>query len=288
MSKILVTGAKGQLGCEIEELSKNYHDSFLFADKTTLDISEKETAELLITENEIDTIINCAAYTAVDKAESDEENAYKINHIGVENLAKIAKKRDIKLIHISTDYVFDGRHYKPYQPTDTTNPNGIYGKSKRAGEEAIMMIAPKDTLIIRTSWVYSSYQANFVKTMLHLGKTKEQLTVIDDQVGTPTYARDLAKAILDILPQLHNNQPKIYHYTNEGVLSWYDFAKEIMRMAKRDCKIVPIATKDYPTPATRPHYSLLDKSDIKNDFDIEIPYWKDSLDDCLTKMGERR
>ena len=288
MSKILVTGAKGQLGGEIEALSHAYHDSFLFADKTTLDISDKEAVKTLIEKEQIDTIINCAAYTAVDKAESDVENAYKINHIGTKNLAELAKEKALKLIHISTDYVFDGKHYKPYQPNDTTNPNGIYGKSKLSGEEALMSSAPKNTLIIRTAWVYSSFGNNFVKTMLNLGKSKEQLTVIDDQVGTPTYARDLAKAILDILPKVNNDKPTIYHYSNEGVLSWYDFAKEIMRMAKLECKIVPIATKDYPTPAARPHYSLLDKSDIKRDFNLEIPYWKDSLDACLKEMGERR
>ncbi len=288
MSKILVTGAKGQLGSEIEALSSAYHDSFVFADKSTLDISDKEAVKTLIEKEQIDTIINCAAYTAVDKAESDAENAYKINHLATQNLAQIAKEKTLKLIHISTDYVFDGKHYKPYQPNDTTNPNGIYGKSKLAGEEALMSSAPKNTLIIRTAWVYSSFGNNFVKTMLNLGKNKEKLTVIDDQVGTPTYARDLAKAILDILPKVNNDKPKIYHYSNEGVLSWYDFAKEIMRMAKLDCKIVPIATKDYPTPATRPHYSLLDKSDIKRDFNLEIPYWKDSLDACLKEMGERR
>ncbi len=288
MSNILVTGVKGQLGSEIKELSTNYHDNFTFTDRTALDITNKEAIKKIVEENHIDAIINCAAYTAVDKAESDEANAYKINYLATKNLAEIAKEKALKFIHISTDYVFDGKNYKPYEEDDTTNPNGIYGKTKLAGEKAIQKIAPKQTIMIRTSWVYSSYGNNFVKTMLRLGKTKEKLTVINDQVGTPTYAKDLAKTILDIIPQIDNDKPEIYHYANEGVLSWYDFAKEIMRMAKLPCKIEPIATKDYPTPATRPHFSLLNKAKIKADFHVEVPFWKDSLDVCLKEMGERR
>ncbi len=288
MSNILVTGANGQLGSEIKSLAKSYHDSFTFTNKESLDISDKEAIMIAIQKNNIDTIINCAAYTAVDKAETDEYNADKINAQGTKNLAQIAKEKGLKLIHISTDYVFDGKNYKPYEEDDKTNPNGIYGKTKLAGEKAIEEIAPANTIMIRTSWVYSSYGNNFVKTMLNLGKTKEKLTVINDQVGTPTYAKDLAKAILDIVPQLSNDKPKIYHYSNEGVLSWYDFAKEIMRMAKLDCKIEPIATKDYPTPATRPHFSLLNKAKIKAEFGVDVPFWKDSLDACLREMGERR
>jgi dTDP-4-dehydrorhamnose reductase len=288
MANILVTGSSGQLGSEIAVLSANYHDNFFFMDRESLDISDKEAIEEVVNNEHIDVIINCAAYTAVDKAEEDADNADKINHQGVKNLAQVAKERAIKLIHISTDYVFDGKHYKPYEENDQTNPNGIYGKTKLAGEKAIMIVSPKNTIMIRTSWVYSSFGNNFVKTMLKLGKTKEKLTVINDQVGTPTYARDLAQAILDILPQLNNDKPEIYHYSNEGVLSWYDFAKEIMKMAKLACEIEPIATKDYPTPATRPHFSLLNKAKIKKDFDIEVPFWKDSLHACLTKMGEKR
>ncbi len=288
MSNILVTGANGQLGSEIKELSNSYHDSFTFTNRESLDISDKEAIMIAVKENDIDTIINCAAYTAVDKAETDEDNAEMINAKGTRNLAQIAKEKELKLIHISTDYVFDGKHYKPYNENDETNPNGVYGKTKLLGEKAIQEISPKNSIMIRTSWVYSSYGNNFVKTMLNLGKTKEKLTVINDQVGTPTYARDLAKAILDIVPQLNNERPEIYHYSNEGVLSWYDFAKEIMRMAKLDCKIEPIATKDYPTPATRPHFSLLNKAKIKADFGVDVPFWKDSLDACLKEMGERR
>ena len=287
MSNILVTGSNGQLGSEIKALSQNYDDHFVFTDKESLDIGDKEAVLKIVQENNIDTIINCAAYTAVDRAESDEESANKINHLAVRNLAQVAKDEDLKLIHISTDYVFDGKNYKPYVENEPTNPNGVYGKTKLMGEKAIEEISPKNSIIIRTSWVYSSFGNNFVKTMLKLGKTKERLTVINDQVGTPTYARDLAKAILDILPQINNDKPQIYHYSNEGVLSWYDFAKEIMKMAKLKCEIEPIATKEYPTPATRPHFSLLNKAKIKKDFGITIPCWKDSLDACLREMGER-
>lgn len=288
MFNILVTGANGQLGSEIRALHANYPYNFFFTDKTELDITDKNAAEEFIERTGVDTIINCAAYTAVDKAETDKENTDRINHLAVKNLAEISKKRDIQLIHISTDYVFDGKNYKPYNEDDTPNPNGIYGKTKLEGEKAMMQINPKDSVIIRTSWVYSSYGTNFVKTMLRLGKEKESLGVIFDQVGTPTYARDLAKAVLEILPNIKNEKVEIYNYSNEGVLSWYDFAKEIMRMAKLNCKIDPIETKEYPTPAERPHYSLLNKSKIKKEFDITIPFWKDSLDECLKIMGERR
>jgi len=289
MSNILVTGANGQVGSEIQELSSTYHDNtFTFTDRTQLDITNKEAIKRIVEKERIDVIVNCAAYTAVDKAETDEENTDKINHQATKNLAEIAKEKNLKLIHISTDYVFDGKNYKPYEEDDQTNPNSIYGKTKLSGEQSIQEISPKNTIMIRTSWVYSSYGANFVKTMLNLGKTKEKLTVINDQVGTPTYAKDLAKAILDIIPQIDNDKPEIYHYSNEGVLSWYDFAKEIMKMAKLRCKIDPIATKDYPTPATRPHFSLLNKAKIKQRYQVEVPFWKDSLYECLVKMGEKR
>ncbi len=288
MINVLVTGSNGQLGSEIRELSSKYTYNFYFTDSTTLDITDFTKVKEFIKMNDINTIINCAAYTAVDKAEEDESNAEKINHLAVKNLATIAKEKNIKLIHISTDYVFDGKNFKPYSEDDSTNPNGVYGKTKLDGENAMREINPLNSFIIRTSWVYSSFGANFVKTMLRLGKERDSLGVIFDQVGTPTYARDLAKAILDIIPQVKNHIVEICNYSNEGVLSWYDFAKEIMRMAKVDCQINPIETKEYPTPATRPHYSLLNKSKIKEEFGIMIPYWKDSLDECLTIMGERK
>jgi dTDP-4-dehydrorhamnose reductase len=286
MANVLVTGAGGQLGSELKELAPK--EGFWFTDRTDLDISDKEVLEKFITENKIDTIINCAAYTAVDKAEEDQESADKINHQAVRVMAELAKAKDLKLVHISTDYVFDGKGYKPYKEDDQTNPNSVYGATKRLGEEAILQIAPKNSIIIRTSWVYSSFGANFVKTMLRLGKEKKELGVIYDQIGTPTYARDLASAILEILPQIALQKPEIYHYSNEGAISWYDFAKEIMKMAKLSCQINPIETWQYPTPAARPHYSLLNKSKIKNDFGLQIPYWKDSLNECLHKLGERK
>jgi dTDP-4-dehydrorhamnose reductase len=288
MLNILVTGSKGQLGSEIKELSTAYDYNFFFTEKDNLDITDSHAVNKIIETNNIDIIINCAAYTAVDKAESDENSADAINHLAVKNLAHSAKEHDIKLIHISTDYVFDGTNYMPYTEEDKTNPNSVYGKTKLAGEQEIIGINPKNSIIIRTSWVYSSYGANFVKTMLKLAKEKKQLGVIYDQIGTPTYARDLATTILEILPQIKNEKVEIYHYSNEGVLSWYDFAKEIMRMSKSTCQINPIETYEYPTPVKRPHNSLLNKSKIKNEFNLSIPYWKDSLDECLQKMGERK
>jgi len=288
MSRILVTGSSGQVGSEIKVLSSNYSDIFLFTDKEELDITNKEDIENFVEENRIEIIINCAAYTAVDRAEEDEILADKVNHLAVKYLAEISKKKNIKFIHISTDYVFDGRNFRPYVERDKTNPNGVYGVTKLAGEEALEAVNPKNSIMIRTAWVYSSFGVNFVKTILRLGKEKKSLGVIFDQVGTPTYARDLAKTILDILPKIKNNTVEVYNYSNEGVLSWYDFAKEIMQMAKLDCQINPIETKSYPTPAKRPHYSVLNKAKIKERFNLSIPFWKDSLDDCLIVMGARR
>ena len=285
---ILVTGSNGQLGSEIKELSSKYEYNFFFTDRSNIDITKKESIKTFCQTNNINTIINCAAYTAVDKAESDEINADLINRKAVKKLALVSNELNIKLIHISTDYVFDGKTYKPYVEEFQTKPNSVYGKTKLNGENEMINVNPKNSIIIRTSWVYSSYGNNFVKTMLRLGKEKTELGVIFDQVGTPTYAAHLAIAILDIIPKLNNPKVEIYNYSNEGVLSWYDFAKEIMKMAKLNCKINPIETHQYPTPAKRPHYSLLNKSKIKSTFNIEIPYWKDGLDECLRKMGERK
>jgi dTDP-4-dehydrorhamnose reductase len=288
MLNVLVTGSHGQLGSEIKALSSSTPYKFFFTDKDTLDITYEAAIKNFVQEHNIDTIINCAAYTAVDQAEEDHVNADKINHLAVKYLAQISKEKKITLIHISTDYVFDGTNCKPYTETDPVNPQSVYGQTKLDGEKALLRINPANSIIIRTSWVYSSYGNNFVKTMLRLGKEREELGVIFDQVGTPTYARDLAKTILEITPKINSKNVEIYHYSNEGVLSWYDFAKEIMRMAKLDCHINPIETKEYPTPAKRPHYSLLNKSKIKEQFSITIPYWKDSLDECLKAMGERK
>lgn len=285
MTNILITGSDGQLGSELREISKSESSNtqFFFVNRTELDICNERQMKQFVTDNSINVIINCAAYTAVDKAEDDAKNADKINHLAVKYLAKISKENHIKLIHISTDYVFDGNNYKPYIESDITHPNGVYGQTKLDGENAILTINPLNSIIIRTSWVYSSYGANFVKTMLRLGKEKEELGVIFDQVGTPTYAKDLAQAILDIVPKVNNEQVEIYHYSNEGVCSWYDFAKTIFDITHIACRVNPIETKAYPTPAIRPHYSLLNKAKIKEDYNLVIPYWKDSLIVCLDK-----
>ncbi len=288
MPNILVTGSNGQLGSDIKELSINYNGNFYFTNKDQLDITSKKAIIDFCEKNKINIIINCAAYTAVDKAESEKILADKINHRAVKKLANISEAKDIKLIHISTDYVFDGLNYKPYIEEYQTNPKSVYGKTKLDGELEVLRINPKNSIIIRTSWIYSSYGTNFVKTMLKLGYDRYELDVIFDQIGTPTYGADLAKVILDIIPNIKNRKVEIYHYSNEGVLSWYDFAKEIMIISKLECNINPIETKNYPTPATRPHYSLLNKSKIKKDFNIVIPYWKDSLNECLKKMGEKK
>ncbi len=288
MRRVLITGANGQLGSELRELSSSYEDTFFFADKSALDITDKDAVQSFVYENNIDAIVNCAAYTAVDKAESEPELADKINRLAVKNLAQIAKEKGATLVHISTDYVFDGKNYRPYLEDDATNPNGVYGISKLGGENEMVAINPKNSAIIRTSWVYSSYGQNFVKTIVRLAKERDGLGVVYDQIGTPTYAADLAKVILDILPRIKNESVEIYNYSNEGALSWYDFAKEIVKMSKLGCAVSPLESREYPTPAKRPHYSLLNKAKIKKDFGIEIPYWKDSLSECLAKMGEKR
>jgi len=286
MFKILVTGANGQVGSELKTLSTLYPYEMTFIDRSVVDMYNTNALETYLTDNRFDVIINCAAYTAVDRAESESELADTINHKAVEMLAGFTKERGMKLIHISTDYVFNGRHYRPYIENDFTEPQGVYGKTKYDGEKAILSVASANTIIIRTSWVYSSFGNNFVKTMLRLGKERDILGVIFDQVGTPTYARDLAQAILDILPQIKNNTPEIYHYSNEGVASWYDFAHAIFELSNVECTVNPITTDQYPTPAVRPHYSLLNKSKFKNDFGITIPYWRDSLKECLKTLGE--
>lgn len=282
---ILVTGANGQLGSEIRTLASDYQDyTFTFSNRDTLDLSSINSIETYFQDKTFDVIINCAAYTAVDKAESDEELAYAINHKAVETLAHIAKAKEIALVQISTDYVFDGTNFRPYSETDTTNPQSVYGASKLSGEKALLSINPKNSIIIRTSWVYSSFGNNFVKTMLRLGKERDELGVVFDQVGTPTYAKDLAEAVLEIIPQLTNEDVELYNYSNEGVCSWYDFSKAIFDISDITCYVKPIETKEYPTPAARPHYSLLNKSKIKNSYSITIPYWRDSLIEALAKM----
>ena len=283
---ILITGANGQLGSEIKEIASSYTKfSFLYEDLPELDICNFLELDQFVKAHNINAVINCAAYTAVDKAETDFETAEKVNALGVENLVKTMQTVNGKLIQISTDYVFDGTNHMPYVEDDLVNPLGVYGSTKLNGENKILN-ANINGIVIRTSWLYSSFGNNFVKTMLRLGKEKNNLNVIFDQVGTPTYARELAKACLDILS---NNEQldvkgKLYHYSNEGVASWYDFAKAIMEFGNLDCNVSPIETKAYPTPAKRPAYSILNKSKIKADFGLEIPYWRDSLQNCIRKL----
>jgi dTDP-4-dehydrorhamnose reductase len=286
MNNILVTGANGQLGSELREISFNHPDYiFLFTDISDLDITNHTNVKDFIKLNNISVIINCAAYTAVDKAESEIELSTAINYLAVDNFAKIAKENNIKLIHISTDYVFDGKNRIPYLETDNPHPQSVYGQTKFDGELAIQKINPANTIIIRTSWVYSNYGNNFVKTMLSLGKERKKIGVVVDQIATPTYARDLAKTILEILPKINNESVELYHYSNEGVCSWYDFAKAIFEIAEINVKINPIKTFQYPTAAKRPSYSVLNKSKIRNKFRIEIPNWKDSLTISLQRSN---
>jgi dTDP-4-dehydrorhamnose reductase len=287
MLNVLVIGSNGQVGSEIQQLSLDYpRYTFTFTDRTLLDLSNLCTLEDFFADKKFDAIINCAAYTAVDKAESEPELADTINHRCVSMLAKITKRDSSKLIHISTDYVFNGRNHRPYIESDPIEPQGVYGRTKCEGEKAILDISPKNTIILRTSWVYSSYGNNFVKTMLRLGKERDSLGVIFDQVGTPTYARDLASVILEVLPHIDNQAPEIYHYSNEGVASWYDFAKAIFELSGVICEVNPITTDQYPTSASRPHYSVLNKSKIKADFNLTIAYWRDSLQSCLKALGD--
>ncbi|WP_440870549.1 dTDP-4-dehydrorhamnose reductase, partial [Wenyingzhuangia marina] len=285
MNNILVTGASGQLGSEIQHLSKDYSQyEFFFTDVAELDITNLEKVREFCSTNQIKTIINCAAYTAVDKAEEQTGICDAVNHIATINLSTVAKELNIKFIHTSTDYVFNGKNHVPFKENDLTDPINVYGKTKLLGEQAMIDINPKHSIIIRTSWVYSTYGNNFVKTMLKLAETRELLTIIADQVGSPTYAYDLAKTILEILPKVNNDQVEVYHYSNEGICSWYDFAFEIFHQTNTNCKVLPIETKDYPTAAERPSYSVMNKSKIKNTFDIEIPHWKTSLSNCLKKL----
>ena len=284
MNNILVTGVKGQLGSELKDLAPQYSNyNFFFTDRSKLDITNHKRVKEFINAHTINTIINCAAYTAVDKAEKQVELADKINHLAVANFAQIAKDLKIKLVHISTDYVFDGINYKPYLETDTPNPKSVYGQTKLEGEKAIQQINPTNTIIIRTSWVYSKFGKNFVKTMLRLGKERSELNVVADQIGTPTNAADLAKAILDILPKIENNTVEVFHYSNEGVCSWYDFAKAIFKLKKINIKVNSVESKNYPTMATRPFYSVLNKAAIRDNYQIHIPFWRDSLTNLIHK-----
>lgn len=277
---ILITGCNGQLGNEMQVLQKYYPEHhWLNTDVNELDITNSDAINRFVEEHEIDGIVNCAAYTAVDKAESNKRLATALNAEAPTYLAAAMAKRDGWMVQISTDYVFDGTQHTPYTETDTPCPNSVYGATKLAGEVAVAKTCPKH-VIIRTAWLYSTFGNNFVKTMLRLGQEKQQLGVIFDQIGTPTYAHDLALAIMTIINK--GIVPGIYHFSNEGVTSWYDFTKAIHRIAGiTTCHVKPLHTAEYPTPAHRPAYSVLDKTKIKETFGIEIPHWEESLTKCM-------
>jgi len=292
--RALIIGKNGQLGSSIHKIIANRKqvDEFVFAGREELDLSKEDSIQNYFNNNSFDIIVNCAAYTSVDKAEKEIDLADQINHLAVKQLAEIANKQKAKLIHISTDYVFDGESNQPYVETDTANPINIYGKTKLAGEQAIQRIMHTNAIIIRTSWVYSDYGNNFVATMLRLGKERDKLSVVNDQVGSPTYAFDLANVILDII--LNNDSKEtsyttqIYHYSNEGVISWYDFTKEIFNLAKTDCIVRPITTDEYPTLARRPKNTVMDKKKIMTKFNLTAIGWKQSLNICIALLEEKK
>ena len=280
---ILITGCNGQLGNEIQLLQAQYaQHTWLNTDVNELDITDKAAIERFVEANEIDGIVNCAAYTAVDKAESDPQLARKLNADAPAFLAEAVAKRGGRMVQVSTDYVFNGTKHTPYVETDEPCPNSIYGQTKLEGEQAVSKLCP-NAMIIRTAWLYSEFGNNFVKTMIRLGREREQLGVIFDQVGTPTYAHDLATAIMTAIDK--GIKPGVYHFSNEGVTSWYDFTKSIHRLAGiNTCQVSPLHTAEYPTPACRPAYSVLDKTKIKAAYGIEIPHWEESLAKCIAKL----
>ncbi len=286
MKRILVTGCLGQLGSELRELAEDFDDNleFFYTDKDELDITDRNAVYEFIELNNITIVVNCAAFTAVDKAEEAEELCDLLNHVAPGYLAEAVASVGGTMIQISTDYVFDGTAHSPYDEDAPTNPRTIYGITKLKGEESVIRSCP-GSMVIRTAWLYSTYGNNFVKTMLRLGKEKKELGVVADQIGTPTYARDLARAILLILKK--DIVPGVYHYTNEGACSWYDFCNAIHRFSgidNDDCKVRPLHTEEYPVPAPRPHYSVLDKSKIKQTYGIDIPWWSDSLKECIEEL----
>jgi len=291
--KVLVLGKDGQLGRSLKVI--NSHSTkldFVFIGRSELDLTGLDELGLSLVDkfSDIDAIVNCAAYTDVDLAENEPDIANIINHRAVEELALGAKKLGIPLIHISTDYVFNGHAFRPYQESDQTDPQNVYGESKLAGELSIVNSGCAG-VIIRTSWVYSEFGKNFVKTMIALSRDRAQLNVVSDQIGSPTYARDLAEAVVSILSSVSfwNNVGEgatVYHYSNEGVASWYDFATKIMTINNSKCRIYPIKTEQFPTPSKRPFYSVFDKTKIKQDFGIEVGHWEDSLKECLKRLTD--
>ena len=286
MANILVTGANGQLGMELRKQGFTALDEVFYTDAEELDITDKTAVECFVKEHEIDTIINCAAYTAVDRAEEEPELAVRINTEAVSHLADVAEKYDCLLIHISTDYVFDGTGEEPYTEKSKTSPESVYGKTKLAGERVVRK-SGCCYIIIRTAWLYSVHGHNFVKTILRLADERPEISVVSDQIGTPTYAGDLAKAIVSIMDNDNRaDYEGIYHFSNEGVCSWFDFAEEIVRLGKKSCKVVSVTTAEYPSPTKRPAYSVLDKTKIKRTFDLEIPDWKEALGRMMKEMLE--
>lgn len=280
---ILITGCNGQLGNELRLLEKDYSQhKFFNTDKDELDITNQLAINDFVNRNMIDGIVNCAAYTAVDKAEADQKLCTALNTEAPAYLAAAIEKRGGWIIHISTDYVFNGKKYNPYVETDVPCPDSVYGNTKLAGELGVSKFCHR-AVIIRTAWLYSTFGNNFVKTMLLLGHERNELGVVFDQIGSPTYARDLAQAIITVIEK--EIKPGVYHFSNEGVCSWYDFTKAIHRIAGiTTCNVRPIHTSEYPTPAERPAYSVLDKTKIKETFGINIPYWEDSLRECIEKL----
>lgn len=285
MKRILITGANGQLGNEMRVLSEEYPEhAYFFTDVAELDICNEQAVMDFVKANGIHTIVNCAAYTAVDNAEDHVESCTRLNADAVGYLAKSAEANGAEFIQISTDYVFDGTAHVPYQETDPTCPESVYGSTKLEGERNALAYCSR-AMVIRTAWLYSTFGNNFVKTMIRLGKERDSLGVIFDQIGTPTYARDLARAIFEAIRQ--GVVPGVYHFSNEGVCSWYDFAKAIHRLAGiTTCQVKPLHTSEYPAKAKRPHYSVLDKSKIKATYGMEVPYWMESLEECIEALSD--
>jgi dTDP-4-dehydrorhamnose reductase len=299
--RILVTGKNGQLGRSIQKIvntdikidNNQNPNEYIFVGREELDLTSESSISYYFNNNDkFDLIINCAAYTQVDRAEQEAELANQINHLALKQLAIIASNQQSRLIHISTDYVFDGESDKPYIETDTPNPINVYGRTKHAGEKALQALMPINAIIIRTSWVYSDYGNNFVETMLRLGRDRDELSVVNDQMGSPTYATDLAGVILEIIR--HNKfrdlgqTTQIYNYSNEGEISWHEFAKEIFKLAEIDCKVNSISTQQYPTPAKRPRNTLMKKDKIVKVFNIKIPNWKSSLNTYMTILKQQQ
>ena len=285
MKRILITGANGQLGNEMRVLSEEYPEhAYFFTDVAELDICNEQAVMDFVKANGIHTIVNCAAYTAVDNAEDHAEFCARLNADAVGYLAKSAEANGAEFIQISTDYVFDGTAHVPYQETDPTCPESVYGSTKLEGERNALAYCSR-AMVIRTAWLYSTFGNNFVKTMIRLGKERDSFGVIFDQIGTPTYARDLARAIFEAIRQ--GVVPGVYHFSNEGVCSWYDFTKAIHRLAGiTTCQVKPLHTSEYPAKAKRPHYSVLDKSKIKATYGMEVPYWMESLEECIEALSD--